>query len=401
MGRRRAKKGPPPGLDPEIIEDHPFSGKVGDWITLHITDVAFGGEGVGRHEGFVVFVPFVITGETVLAEIDEIHRQFARARLVKIIDPATSRVEPKCPKYMVCGGCQYQHMDYDQQLVVKHKQVCDLFERIGGQRPDRVRQVVACPTPYAYRNRIMVRTQFNRETRSMNVGYLRHQSRLVADVESCAIAEPEINERLQDVRKDPPRKNGIKFTLRAMPEDWALPPDSFFQVNFHQLPQMIQAVTERLHSAGIQHLIDAYCGVGFFSLSLADKVQRFTGVEVDRRAIEAAKKNAETMGHKNGTFIEGTTEEHIQDLVDAYDPSQTAVILDPPRKGCHSSILEVLIQAKPKQIIYVSCHPATLSRDIKTLCESGCFEVHQVIPLDMFPQTQHVECVTDIRLKQS
>jgi len=87
--------------------------------------------------------------------------------------------------------------------------------------------------------------------------------------------------------------------------------------------------------------------------------------------------------------------------VDAYDPSQTAVILDPPRKGCHPSILEVLIQAKPKQIIYVSCHPATLSRDIKTLCESGCFEVHQVIPLDMFPQTQHVECVTDIRLKQS
>ena len=116
MGRRRAKKGKPPGLDPEIMEDHPFSGKVGDRITLHITDVAFGGEGVGRHEGFVVFVPFVITGETVLAEIEEIHRQYARARLVEIIDPATSRVEPQCPQYTVCGGCQYQHMAYDQQL---------------------------------------------------------------------------------------------------------------------------------------------------------------------------------------------------------------------------------------------------------------------------------------------
>jgi 23S rRNA (uracil1939-C5)-methyltransferase len=129
-------------------------------------------------------------------------------------------------------------------------------------------------------------------------------------------------------------------------------------------------------------------------------VDRFTGVEVDKRAIESARLNAEHMGHQNGHFIEGTTEDHIQALVDQHDAANTAIILDPPRKGCHQSILEVLIQAKPRQIIYVSCQPATLSRDIKTLCDSGVFEVHKVIPLDMFPQTQHVECVTDIRLRQ-
>lgn len=400
MGRRHRHKAKPPGIEPAWQEDHPYPGKTGDRVTLEITDVAFGGEGVGRHEGFVVFVPFVITGEVVEAEIIEIHRQFARAALIQVIQTSPLRTDPVCPKYTQCGGCQYQHIAYEHQLQIKHKQVKDLFERIGGQPSSVVERVVACPSPYGYRNRIMVRTQYNRDTKAMNVGYLRHQSRLVVDVDSCPIAEPALNEKLQQVRVDPPRKNGIKFTLRVFPEGWELPPDSFFQVNYHQLPNMVAAVEQQLRSAKVKHLIDAYCGVGFFSLSLAHTVDRFTGVEVDKRAIESARLNAKHMGHQNGHFIEGTTEDHIQALVDQHDAANTAIILDPPRKGCHQSILEVLIQAKPRQIIYVSCQPATLSRDIKTLCDSGVFEVHKVIPLDMFPQTQHVECVTDIRLRQ-
>jgi 23S rRNA (uracil1939-C5)-methyltransferase len=162
---------------------------------------------------------------------------------------------------------------------------------------------------------------------------------------------------------------------------------------------MIGAVAECLKAAGTKFLIDAYCGVGFFSLSLADVVESYIGVEVDHRAIKSARKNAESRQHLNGSFIEAPTEEVIEDLVQKYQPESTTIILDPPRKGCHASILEVLRKAKPKQIIYVSCHPATLSRDIKALCADQLFEVNQVIPLDMFPQTQHVECVTDIRLR--
>ncbi|MBT4275734.1 MAG: class I SAM-dependent RNA methyltransferase, partial [Verrucomicrobia bacterium] len=234
--------------------------------------------------------------------------------------------------------------------------------------------------------------------KEMNVGFLRHQSRLVVDVPECAIAEPELNKAMQKVRIDPPRKNGVKFTLRVYPEQWDLPPDSFFQVNFHQLPTMVNAVGDLLLDAGTKYLIDAYCGVGFFSLSLAEKVESYVGVEVDHRAILSARKNAATMKRSNGSFIQAPTEEVIDDLVAKFQPEMTTIILDPPRKGCHASILEVLQRTKPKQIIYVSCHPATLSRDVKSLCSSGLFRVNKVAPLDMFPQTQHVECVTDIRL---
>ncbi len=360
--------------------------------------MAFGGEGVGRYDGFVVFVAYVITGETVEVEITEIHKQFARAKLLKVIDASEERTSPVCSYYGECGGCQYQHITYEQQLKIKHKQVSDLFERIGGQSKDVVVPVAPCPSPYHYRNRIMVRTQYNRDTKAMNVGFLKHQSRLVVDVPECAIAEPELNVALQEVRTDPPRKNGIKFNLRIFPEKWELPRDSFFQVNFHQLPTMVNAVADLLRDAGTKYLIDAYCGVGFFSLSLADKVESYVGVEVDHRAILSARKNAETMGRDNGTFIQAPTEDVIDELVEKFQPSQTTIILDPPRKGCHASILDVLKRNRPKQIIYVSCHPATLSRDVKALCSNDLFRVNKVAPLDMFPQTQHVECVTDIRL---
>ncbi|MDA0749310.1 MAG: class I SAM-dependent RNA methyltransferase [Verrucomicrobia bacterium] len=400
MGKKRRKKPAPPTLEPSFESEGDFDKNIGDIVTLNITDVAFGGEGVGRHEGFVVFVPFVITGEKVRARITEIHKQFARAELMEVLEPSAHRIDSTCHYYGECGGCQYQHIEYNEQLNIKRKQVSDLFERIGGQSKDIVQPAVGCPIPYGYRNRIMVRTQYNRDTKAMNVGFLRYHSRLVVDIPECAIAEPELNESLKEVRIDPPRKNGIKFTLRAFPKDWDLPPDSFFQVNYHQLPNMVGAVADCLKAAGTKFLIDAYCGVGFFSLSLADVVESYIGVEVDHRAIQSARKNAESMQRLNGSFIEATTEEVIEELVKKYHPEATTIILDPPRKGCHASILEVLRRARPKQIIYVSCQPATLSRDIKALCADELFEVNQVIPLDMFPQTQHVECVTDIRLKK-
>lgn len=398
MGKKRRRKPAPPALESHFESTDGFSRQIGDQIELEITDVAFGGEGVGRHEGFVIFVPYVITGEKVEVRITEIHKQFARAELLQVIQASTHRTEAECGYYEKCGGCQYQHISYTEQLRIKHKQVSDLFERIGGQSKDVVMPVAACPTPFHYRNRIMVRTQYNRETKAMNVGFLRNQSRLVVDIPECKIAEPDLNQALQEVRVDPPRKNGIKFTLRVYPEQWDLPPDSFFQVNFHQLPNMINAVADLLKDANTKYLIDAYCGVGFFSLSLAEKVESYVGVEVDHRAILSARINAKTMQKTNGSFIQAPTEDVIDELVEKFQSSMTTIILDPPRKGCHASILEVLQRTKPKQIIYVSCHPATLSRDVKALCSNGLFKVNKVAPLDMFPQTQHVECVTDIRL---
>ena len=371
--------------------------KIGDQINLTIHDLAFGGEGVGRVDEFVVFVPFVITGETVEAEITEVKKNFARATLLRVVTPSPERVAPECKSFGACGGCQYQHIDYAAQLRFKHKQIADLFERVGKISPERVAPVIGCPSPYGYRNRIMVRSQWNGPAKKLVVGFIGINNKFVEEIEECKIAEPALNEQITHVRANPPPKGGIKVVLRVQPEGWEVPKDSFFQNNFFLLPKLVETVREFLQASGAKHLIDLYCGVGFFGIEAAGVVDSFVGVEYDRLAIAAARQNAAARGITNGEFISAKVETALPDLLQKFTAEQTAVILDPPRKGCWPETLELLRQTKPAQVIYVSCHPATMARDLNILCADGVFELVRVQPLDMFPQTQHVECVADLR----
>lgn len=370
----------------------------GQSVTGVISDVAFGGDGVMRCENQVVFVPHVITGETVEAEIVETKKSYAKAKLLRVIDKSPDRQQPKCPLFGECGGCQYQHISYENQLLIKEKQVRDIFERIGKLDGSKVAQVLPCPEPYNYRNRIMVRTQWNKTLKKMVVGFLRYHSRLVVPVEECHIAEHELNKQLEEVSADPSRKNGIKYVLRKFPDDWTLPNDSFFQNNFFLLPGMVEEVKSCLRDFGGDFLVDTYCGVGFFALELASEVKEFKGVEIDRMAIKAANENAKNKKISNGSFVEGATEKVLPELMKSYPPSKTTVVLDPPRRGIDPSAIEFLKSVGPGQILYVSCHPATQARDLATLCSDGQYSVKLVKPMDMFPQTQHIECVADIRL---
>ena len=178
----------------------------------------------------------------------------------------------------------------DAQLRLKHKQISDLFQRIGGFARAVIEPVVACPQPYGYRNRLMVHSQWNKAKQALVVGFLRAESRLVVEVEECKIAEPALNAQLVHVRANPPPKGGLKVVLRIAPDGWEVPRDSFFQNNFFLLPKMVEAVRETLKAAGTRFLVDAYCGVGFFSIELASLVERFAGVEIDVQAIKAARK---------------------------------------------------------------------------------------------------------------
>jgi tRNA/tmRNA/rRNA uracil-C5-methylase (TrmA/RlmC/RlmD family) len=365
---------------------------------LTIEDIAFGGEGVARQDDFVVFVPFVLVGETVEAEITEIKKRFARARLLRIVQASPERLEPACRYFAACGGCQYQHVAYDAQLRIKRKQIADLFQRIGGFSPEVVSPVVACPQPYGYRNRLMIRSQWNKPAQKLNIGFIRWDCGLVEDIEECKIAEPAINQQILQVRAHPPPKGGIKVVLRIPPEGWDVPPDSFFQNNSFLLPKLVETVREQLRASGARHLVDLYCGVGFFGIELADAVESFVGVEYDQPAIRAAQRNAVVRGRTNGEFISASVEEALPELLRRFSPQHTTVLLDPPRKGCQREVLQMLRGQRPAQIILVSCHPATMARDLNILCESGVFELARVVPLDLFPQTQHVECVADVRL---
>jgi tRNA/tmRNA/rRNA uracil-C5-methylase (TrmA/RlmC/RlmD family) len=372
---------------------------LGDKLALTIGDIAFGGEGVARVEDFVVFVPFVAAGEVVEAEVIELKKRFARAKLLRVVTPSPDRVEPVCAYFGVCGGCQYQHLAYPAQLRLKHKQISDLFQRIGRFDPGLIAPVVPCPQPYCYRNRIMIRSQWDKFKQRLNIGFVRADSRLVVDLEECKIAEPALNEQIKSVRAHPPPRGGIKVVLRIPPEGWEVPPDSFFQNNFFLLPGLVAVVRDRLRQGRTRHLLDAYCGVGFFSIELGDMVESFVGVELDRLAIKAARRNSEARARTNGEFVAGAVEDVLPALFSRFPAGTTTVLLDPPRTGCKPETLQMLRRVRPAQIIYVSCHPATMVRDLNFLCVEDVFELAQAVPLDMFPNTQHVECVADLRCK--
>ena len=379
------------------IEQQPSTPTVGQTLTVTINDLAFGGEGVARVNDFVLFVPFVIPGETVEVEVIEVKKSFGRAKLLRVVTPSADRVNPECKHFSACGGCQYQHIAYPAQLAMKHKQVADLFQRIGGIDPSIVAPVVPCPSPYGYRNRIMIRSQWNKPEQRLNIGFIRADCGLVEDIFECKIAEPALNEQITHVRNNPPPKGGIKVVLRISPEDWEVPRDSFFQNNFFLLPGLVNTVRATLKAAATKHLVDLYCGVGFFGIAMADAIESFVGVECDRMAITAARKNALKKNATNGEFISATVEAALPELVKKFSAAATSVLIDPPRKGCMPETLQLLRDQRPAQIIYVSCHPATMARDLNILCADGVFTLVKVTPLDMFPQTQHVECVADLR----
>jgi 23S rRNA (uracil1939-C5)-methyltransferase len=159
----------------------------------------------------------------------------------------------------------------------------------------------------------------------------------------------------------------------------------------------VETARQCLRDSGARHLADVYCGVGFFSIELSELVESFIGVEYDQMAIKAARRNASSHGRNNGEFIAGKAEELLPEILSRMDPPSTCVLLDPPRKGCRPEMLDLLRRVKPRQVIYISCQPATMARDLNVLCRDDVFKIAQVVPLDMFPQTAHVECVADLR----
>jgi tRNA/tmRNA/rRNA uracil-C5-methylase (TrmA/RlmC/RlmD family) len=371
---------------------------LGSRINVQIVDIAFGGEGVARLNDFVIFVPFVLVGEEAEVEVIELKKRFARARLIRTLRVSPDRVDPLCPYFGECGGCQYQHMSYAVQLGVKQKQISDLFERVGGFSRAAIQPVVPCPQPYHYRNRVMIRSQWDKFKQGLNIGFIRTDNRLVVDIEECKIAEPDINRQIQHVRRNPPPKGGIKVVLRVPPVGWEVPRDSFFQNNVFLLPKLVAAVRECVQKSNVSYLFDLYCGVGFFGIETADLVKAFVGIELDKLAIRAAQRNAAERGIKNGEFIDARVEEVLPVLLAKFPAAESAVLIDPPRTGAPRRSLELLRTVRPRRIIYVSCHPATLARDLNILCLDRVYDLVSLTPFDMFPQTQHVECVAELHL---
>jgi 23S rRNA (uracil1939-C5)-methyltransferase len=401
-------------------------------IKLRLTDMAHGGDALGRYEGKVIFVPYSIPGEVALVEIVEDKGRYARAQLVEILSPSPHRVDPPCPHFGPgrCGGCQWQHIAYRVQLEFKAAVVGDQLTRIGRLPDAPVKGTIPSASPWHYRNRV----QFSISDDG-RLGFVATDSRRVEPIQECYLLHPLLEELLGALDLELPGL--VRLSLRAgvntgdqmiifetqNDEPPALESDlpvscvlllsdgtpvnlignnyvtevvaerrfrisatSFFQVNTAAAEELVRVVGEYLAPAGDETLLDAYCGVGTFALSLVDKVGHVIGIEEDVGTVADARLNAGEM--ENVEFIEGSVEALLPQLERRID----LAVLDPPRQGCRPEALAALIELAPRRIVYVSCDPATLARDARRLADGG-YQLVEVQPVDMFPQTYHIESV--------
>jgi len=348
--------------------------KTGDCIEIEIHDIAFGGEGVARHEGCVVFVPFAALGDRLGVVLTEKKKHFARGRISKILTPGPGRIPPECRYYGNCGGCCYQHLDYDTQLAVKHKQLRDALQRIGGLGDPEIRPILKSPQSYGYRNRISVHHEDGK------IGYRGQDGRSLVDIEECKIAEPEVNRRLRYLRAHPGRRE--HYSLRA----GTIPGEGFYQANRFLLEKLQEQVSV-LVTEGAAQVIECYGGSGFFTRPIAARVQRVLMIEGNPKL--AAEARLEAPEHVQ--VREGDCEQVLRELGAEDVEPDCEWLLDPPREGLGEGVRVLLQQLPGQRLIYVSCNPATLARDLKDMASTWTPQWFQ--PMDLFPQTAHFECV--------
>ena len=318
-------------------------------VDLRIEDVAFGGNGVGRDNGKAVFVPFTIDGETVSAQIVREKKKFAEAELLDLKESSPHRVIPECPYFGRCGGCAYQHIDYEHQLAIKWRQVRDILQRIGKLKDVPMRPIIPSPEQYGYRNRITVHAEHG------VIGFFRRDSHRLIDIERCPISRDEVNRALAELRMQHVRDG--HYTLRA-----DIVPRIFSQTN-DAIANALRDLIRQLVPLDQDLLIDAYCGAGFFAKGLLDKFQRIIGIDWDKFAIAAAQENA-TAKEK---YVAGDVEVELGRALQARETTRAVVIVDPPATGLTPAVRKSIVDLAPATLIYVSCNPPTLARDLKEL----------------------------------
>jgi 23S rRNA (uracil1939-C5)-methyltransferase len=348
-------------------------------VDLKIQDVAFGGKGVGRESGKAVFVPYTIDGELVSAKVVREKKQFAEGELVDVRASSPDRVQAPCPYFGRCGGCAYQHISYEHQLAIKWRQVRDVLQRIGKLKEVPMRPIVTSPEQYGYRNRITVHAQDG------VIGFFRRDSNRLIDIEHCPISLHEVNRALADLRAQNVRDGHYTLRASSSPRVFSQTNDAVANALHHLISQLIPADQE--------WLIDAYCGAGFFAKGLLANFVRVIGIDWDKFAIVVAQENTTA----KETYVAGDIDIELGRALQRTALLKTTVIVDPPATGLSANVRKTLLDLAPATLIYVSCNPPTLARDLADLVQT--FTVESVTPLDMFPQTAEIEVTVHLRRK--
>jgi 23S rRNA (uracil1939-C5)-methyltransferase len=455
-------------------------------VTVEVVSLAFGGKGVARIDGLVVFVDGGLPGQLARVRIARRKRTYAEAQILEVMRESPLATAPRCPHFPDCGGCQLQHLRYEAQLEVKRQHVVDCLQRLGGLASPPVTPAIASPQEFFYRNKMEFAFSDRRwlpaallDTGSMERSGLflglhpRGRFDAVVDVTHCQLLSPLSNEILEHIREFARRTTLPAFStatrqgfwrhaviregkqtgqvmvnvvtsayeearLRALasglvarfpaiasvvatvstspanvaygeeqrvlagqpcieerigPYVYEISANSFFQSNSLQALRLYEMVREYAALRGGEVVFDLYCGTGTISIFLADKARAVWGFELIEEALADARRNCRRNGVNNCHFVAGDVRTSLEaSLQEGEVPRPHVVVTDPPRAGVHPRVLEVLGEVGPKRIVYVSCNPAALARDVGTLCAQG-YRLREVTPVDMFPQTWHIESV--------
>lgn len=440
-------------------------------VQLTIEDLTHEGNGVGKVDGYPIFIPLALPGEIADVKVVKVNKKFSFGKLLKVHEPSPARVTPPCNVYYKCGGCQLQHMSYEMQCEMKRNQVKNVMQKIAHLPDVPVHPVLGMENPWRYRNKIQI--PVGEKDGGLITGFYQQRSHhIIEDMDTCIIQDelgdhivaavrkigtelgiraydeathrgelrhiivrtayttneamlvlvtrtekltkqtqliekvtkqfPEIHSIIHNVNSQ--RTNVIlgKESRTIYGEDYiydkigdlsfGISAHSFYQVNPIQTKVLYEKALEYANVGKDDIVIDAYCGIGTISLFLAQQAKKVYGVEIVAQAIDDAKANARKNNMDNVEFVVGEAES-VMPWWTKQGLCPDVIVVDPPRKGCDASLLEAMIDMNPKRIVYVSCNPSTLARDLRIL-EDGGYHTQEVQPVDMFGQTSHVECVS-------
>lgn len=446
-----------------------------EYIELTFSDLTHEGDGVGKINGFPIFVPYGLPGERAKVKIVKVKKNLAYGRLIELYEKSDDRVEPPCEVFYQCGGCQIQHMTYERQLEMKRKQVQDVMNKIAHMPDVPVHPTIGMDEPWSYRNKAQMPVAM-KDGRVLT-GFYQKRSHNIIQMDTCPVQNKANDRILREMRgiiedlqiepydeikhkgvirhivvrsgyhtgeimvvvvtntKELPKKGELIDRIRELDSnivgivhninpkrtnvimgqeskliwgkdviidkigdlEFEISAHSFFQVNPEQTEKLYEQTLKYAQLTGKETVIDAYCGIGSISLFLAQHAKKVYGVEVVPQAIDNAKENAKRNGLTNVEFYVGEAEK-VMPWWRAQGLRPDVIVVDPPRKGCDEALLRAMIEMEPERIVYVSCNPSTLARDLRILAEGG-YETKEIQPIDMFPQSSHVECISQIVLK--
>ena len=392
----------------------------GDQFQTTLNGINDSGETLSEIRGAPVEVTGGLPGEKVVVEVQKRFPERIVAKVVEVLEQAEERVVPECEYFLTCSGCQWQHASYDYQLQLKQARVQREIDKYQSLSQVVVDATIGSESQLGYRNH--GRFTVGKKDDGGKIGYINAVTRRFVKIDRCLLMNEQINKVL-DLAQDnvagqtqmairagsntdsmliQPRMNlshiglvtgeqhyeeevrGFRFRVAA---------SSFFQVNTSQLSRAIDEVRDLLELDGTEVMVDAYCGVGVFTVLLAPYVRKIVGIEESASAIEDAGLNSKDI--LNIEFVEGKTEHILNTLNQHID----VLLLDPPRVGCHPDVLDSVIKLKPEKVLMISCEPEAMARDLNLLCSTGIYSLETIRPVDMFPQTRHVETISMLKLQ--